>query len=152
VKEDKHIIDIKNKRATFEYFLVQNFTAGLVLYGTEIKAIREGKANLSDAYCLFNNEELWVEQMHISEYRFGSYYNHEVKRSRKLLLNRNELRKLKVKSNERGFTIVPTLLFIDNRGFAKLEIALARGKHSYDKRETIKQKDNKRELDRIMKY
>ncbi|MDR0789974.1 MAG: SsrA-binding protein SmpB [Bacteroidales bacterium] len=152
MKEDKHIIDIKNKRATFEYFLVQNFTAGLVLYGTEIKAIREGKANLSDAYCLFNNEELWVEQMHISEYRFGSYYNHEVKRSRKLLLNRNELRKLKVKSNERGFTIVPTLLFIDNRGFAKLEIALARGKHSYDKRETIKQKDNKRELDRIMKY
>jgi SsrA-binding protein len=151
VKEDKHIIDIKNKRATFEYFLVQNFTAGLALYGTEIKAIREGKANLSDAYCLFANNELWVEQMHISEYRFGSYYNHEVKRSRKLLLNKNELRKLKAKSNERGFTIIPTLLFVDNRGYAKLEIALAKGKHSYDKRESIKQKDTKRELDRIMK-
>jgi SsrA-binding protein len=152
VKEEKHLVDIKNKRATFEYFLVQTFTAGLVLYGTEIKAIREGKANLSDAYCLFNNEELWVEQMHIAEYRFGSYYNHDVKRSRKLLLNRNELRKLKAKSNEKGFTIIPTLLFIDQRGFAKLEIALAKGKHAYDKRETIKERDNKRDLDRLMRY
>jgi SsrA-binding protein len=152
VKDNNHIIEIKNKKASYEYFLVQTFTAGLVLRGTEIKAIREGKANLSDAYCLFSNDELWVEQMHISEYRFGSYYNHEVKRNRKLLLNRNELRKLKSKSNERGFTIVPTLLFIDNRGFAKLEIALAKGKHAYDKRESIKQKDTKRELDRIMKY
>ena len=152
MKESKHTIYIRNKKATFEYFLVQNFTAGLVLRGTEIKAIREGKVNLSDAYCLFVNEELWVEQMHISEYRFGSYYNHEVKRSRKLLLNRNELRKLRSKSNEKGFTIIPTVLFVDNRGFAKLEISLAKGKHSYDKRESIKQKDNKRELDRIMKY
>ncbi|MDR1006460.1 MAG: SsrA-binding protein SmpB [Bacteroidales bacterium] len=152
MKEEKHLVDIKNKRATFEYFLVQTFTAGLVLYGTEIKAIREGKANLSDAYCLFNNEELWVEQMHIAEYRFGSYYNHDVKRSRKLLLNRNELRKLKAKSNEKGFTIIPTLLFIDQRGFAKLEIALAKGKHAYDKRETIKERDNKRDLDRLMRY
>lgn len=148
---DKHIIDIKNKRAAFEYFFVQTFTAGMVLMGTEIKAIREGKANLTDAYCSFSNGELWVNNLHISEYRFGSYYNHEVKRARKLLLNSNELKKLEAKTKEKGFTIIPTLLFIDSRGFAKIEIALAKGKQSFDKRETIKQKDNKRELDRLMK-
>lgn len=148
---DKHIIDIKNKRAAFEYFFVQTFTAGMVLMGTEIKAIREGKANLTDAYCSFANGELWVNNLHISEYRFGSYYNHEVKRARKLLLNSNELKKLEAKTKEKGFTIIPTLLFIDSRGFAKIEIALAKGKQSFDKRETIKQKDNKRELDRLLK-
>ncbi|MBP1629289.1 MAG: smpB [Bacteroidetes bacterium] len=148
---DKHIIDIKNKRAAFEYFFVQTFTAGMVLMGTEIKAIREGKANLTDAYCSFSNGELWVNNLHISEYRFGSYYNHEVKRARKLLLNSNELKKLESKTKEKGFTIIPTLLFIDSRGFAKIEIALAKGKQSFDKRETIKQKDNKRELDRLLK-
>lgn len=148
---DKHIIDIKNKRAAFEYFFVQTFTAGMVLMGTEIKAIREGKANLTDAYCSFSNGELWVNNLHISEYRFGSYYNHEVKRARKLLLNSNELKKLEAKTKEKGFTIIPTLLFIDSRGFAKIEIALAKGKQSFDKRETIKQKDNKRELDRLLK-
>jgi SsrA-binding protein len=150
--EEKHLIDIKNKKAGFEYFFVQTFRAGLVLYGTEIKSIREGKVNLSDSYCLFNKGELWVHDMHISEYRFGSYYNHQAKRTRKLLLKKNELRKLENKSKEKGFTIIPTLLFVDERGYAKLEIALCKGKHSYDKRETIKLKDNKRELERALKY
>lgn len=150
--EEKHIIDIKNKKASFEYYFVQTFRAGLVLYGTEIKSIREGKVNLSDSYCLFSRGELWVHDMHISEYRFGSYYNHQAKRTRKLLLKKNELRKLENKSKEKGFTIIPTLLFVDERGFAKLEIALCKGKHSYDKRESIKLKDNKRELERALKY
>jgi SsrA-binding protein len=150
--EEKHLIDIKNKKASFEYYFVQTFRAGLVLYGTEIKSIREGKVNLSDSYCLFSKGELWVHDMHISEYRFGSYYNHQAKRTRKLLLKKNELRKLENKSKEKGFTIIPTLLFVDERGDAKLEIALCKGKHSYDKRETIKLKDNKRELERALKY
>lgn len=150
--EEKHLIDIKNKKASFEYYFVQTFQAGLVLYGTEIKSIREGKVNLSDSYCLFSKGELWVHDMHISEYRFGSYYNHQAKRTRKLLLKKNELRKLENKSKEKGFTIIPTLLFVDERGYAKLEIALCKGKHSYDKRETIKLKDNKRELERALKY
>lgn len=150
--EEKHLIDIKNKKTGFEYFFVQTFRAGLVLYGTEIKSIREGKVNLSDSYCLFSKGELWVHDMHISEYRFGSYYNHQAKRTRKLLLKKNELRKLENKSKEKGFTIIPTLLFVDERGYAKLEIALCKGKHSYDKRETIKLKDNKRELERALKY
>lgn len=151
VKEEKHIIDIRNKRASFEYFFILTYTAGMQLCGTEIKSIREGKANLTDAYCTFVGDELWVNNLHISEYRFGSYYNHEAKRARKLLLNKNELRKLQAKTKEKGLTIIPTLLFIDSRGFAKLEIALAKGKHSYDKRETIKQNESKRELDRMMK-
>lgn len=150
--EEKHLIDIKNKKASFEYYFVQTFRAGLVLYGTEIKSIREGKVNLSDSYCLFSRGELWVHDMHISEYRFASYYNHQAKRTRKLLLKKNELRKLENKSKEKGFTIIPTLLFVDERGFAKLEIALCKGKHSYDKRESIKLKDNKRELERALKY
>ncbi len=150
--EEKHLIDIKNKKASFEYYFVQTFRAGLVLYGTEIKSIREGKVNLSDSYCLFSRGELWVHDMHISEYRFGSYYNHQAKRTRKLLLKKNELRKLENKSKEKGFTIIPTLLFVDERGYAKLEIALCKGKHSYDKRESIKLKDNKRELERALKY
>lgn len=150
--EEKHLIDIKNKKASFEYYFVQTFRAGLVLCGTEIKSIREGKVNLSDSYCLFSKGELWVHDMHISEYRFGSYYNHQAKRTRKLLLKKNELRKLENKSKEKGFTIIPTLLFVDERGFAKLEIALCKGKHSYDKRESIKLKDNKRELERALKF
>ncbi|MDR0972210.1 MAG: SsrA-binding protein SmpB [Bacteroidales bacterium] len=150
-KEEKHIIDIKNKRAAFEYFFLQSFVAGMQLYGTEIKSIREGKANLTDAYCAFDKDELWVLNLHIAEYRFGSYYNHEAKRQRKLLLNRSELRKLQLKTKEKGLTIIPTLLFVDYRGYAKLEIALAKGKHSYDKRETIKQNQTKRELDRVIK-
>jgi len=141
-------VTIKNKRASHEYFLVQEFTAGIQLTGTEIKSIRDGKASIADAYCSFTGTELFVRNMHIAEYTMGTHYNHEPKRDRKLLLTKKELRKLQTKVNERGFTIVPTLLFINEKGYAKLTIALAKGKHSYDKRETLKQKDIQREIDR----
>jgi len=134
-------ITIKNRKAEFEYFLLTKFTAGLVLTGTEIKSIRSGKANIQDAYCSFENGELWVHNMHVSEYSHGSYNNHEAKRDRKLLLNKREIKKLLIKLNERGFTIIPTLLYINENGYAKLDIALARGKKKYDKRESIKEKD-----------
>ena len=140
---------IKNKRATFDYELVDKFTAGIVLVGTEIKSIRLGKASLVDTYCYFVRGELWVKNMHIAEYFYGSYNNHAARRDRKLLLERKELRKLKQAVKNPGFTIVPTRLFINEKGLAKLVIALARGKHEYDKRETIKERDDKRELDRI---
>lgn len=146
--EEKNIIEIKNKRAAFEYFLVDEYTAGIVLTGTEIKSIRDGKANLSDAYCAFVGNELFVKQMHISEYRFGSYYNHQAKRDRKLLLNRRELRKLQNRIKERGYTIVPVMLFVNPQGRAKLLISLAKGKKFFDKRESIKEKDSKRSLER----
>jgi len=136
-------ITIKNRKAEFEYFLITKFTAGLVLTGTEIKSIRSGKANIQDAYCSFENGELWVHNMHVSEYSHGSYNNHEAKRDRKLLLNKREIKKLLIKLNERGFTIIPTLLYINENGYAKLDIALARGKKKYDKRESIKEKDNR---------
>ena len=138
-------ISIKNRKAEFEYFLLTKFTAGLVLTGTEIKSIRAGKANIQDAYCAFANGELWVYNMHVSEYDNGSYNNHIAKRDRKLLLNKREIKKLLVKLNERGFTIIPTLLYINENGYAKLDIALARGKKKYDKREAIKEKDNNRQ-------
>lgn len=146
--EPKNIIEIKNKRADYEYFLLDEYTAGLVLTGTEIKSIREGRANLNDAYCAFTGNELYVREMHISEYRFGSYLNHTAKRDRKLLLNARELRKLQNRIKERGFTIVPVMLFVNPQGLAKLQIALAKGKHHYDKRESIKEKDTRRELAR----
>lgn len=145
-------IKIKNKRASFEYFLIETFTAGIVLTGTEIKSIREGKASLVDSYCSFRDFELFVVGMHIAEYAQGTYNNHNPKRDRKLLLNARELRKLKNKVQEKGFTIVPVTLFINDNGLAKLDIALARGKHYYDKRESLKIKDSKRELDRLGKY
>jgi SsrA-binding protein len=141
-------ISIKNRKAEYEYFLLTKYTAGLVLTGTEIKSIRAGKANIQDAYCSFENGELWVHNMHVSEYAHGSYNNHEAKRDRKLLLNKREIKKLLVKLNERGFTIIPTLLYINENGYAKLDIALARGKKKYDKRETIKEKDNRLNYDR----
>jgi SsrA-binding protein len=141
-------ISIKNKKAGHEYFLLQELTAGIQLLGTEIKSIRDGKANIVDAYCTFRGDELFVINMHISEYTFGTYNNHEPKRDRKLLLTKRELKKFQTKVKERGFTIVPTLLFINEKGLAKLTIALARGKHHYDKRETLKQKDHKREMER----
>ena len=134
-------VSIKNKRASFEYFLIQEITAGIQLTGTEIKSIRDGKANITDAYCSFTGNELFVRNMHIAEYSFGTHYNHEPKRDRRLLLNKRELKKLSTKVKERGFTIIPVLLFINENGLAKLNIALAKGKHSYDKRETLKQKD-----------
>ncbi len=144
-------IRIKNKRANREYFLLEKYVAGIVLTGTEIKSIRNGKANLSDAYCVFENGELFVRAMHIAEYEYGTYNNHLAKRDRKLLLTKRELKKLNTKVKEKGLTIVPTVLFINERGLAKLEIALARGKHYYDKREDLKKKDIQREIDRHMK-
>jgi len=140
-------ISIKNRKAEYEYFLLSKFTAGLALTGTEIKSIRAGKANIQDAYCSFENSELWVHNMHVSEYANGSYNNHEAKRDRKLLLNKREIKKLLTKLNERGFTIIPTLLFINENGYAKLDIHLARGKKKYDKREYIKEKDSRLHYD-----
>ncbi|MBQ6726788.1 MAG: SsrA-binding protein SmpB [Bacteroidales bacterium] len=146
--QEKNIIEIRNKRATYEYFLVDTYTAGIVLTGTEIKSIRDGKANLADSYCAFRGHELFVSEMHISEYRFGSYLNHPAKRDRKLLLTKRELHKLQNKVKEKGYTIIPVMLFVNPKGLAKLDIALAKGKKFYDKRESIKERDNKRELER----
>ena len=142
----QHAIAIKNKRAEFEYFLLTKYTAGLVLTGTEIKSIRSGKANLADAYCLFVQGELWVHNMHVSEYFQGSYNNHDPKRDRKLLLQHREIKKIESKLNEKGITIIPTCLWINEKGYAKLDIALARGKKMYDKREALKEKEYKRSL------
>lgn len=150
--EEKNIIEIKNKRAAYEYFLVDDYTAGLVLTGTEIKSIRDGKANLSDAYCVFIGNELFVREMHISEYRFGSYLNHAAKRDRKLLLNRKELNKLQSRIKERGYTIIPVMLYVNPQGRAKLLISLARGKKFFDKRESIKEKDTHRDMQRELSY
>ena len=137
-------ISIKNKRASFEYFLIDRYTAGIVLTGTEIKSIREGKASLADSYCTFSGNELFVVGMHIAEYAFGTYNNHVPKRDRKLLLTMRELRKLKTKIAEKGFTIVPIEVFVNEKGLAKMEIALAKGKHFYDKRDSLKEKDSKK--------
>lgn len=143
-----NVIEIRNKRASFEYFLVEEFKAGIQLTGTEIKSIREGKANIADAFCTFIDGELFIKAMHIAEYVLGTFFNHEPKRDRKLLLTKRELKKLLTKVNEKGFTIVPTLLYINEKGLAKINIALARGKHFYDKRDTLKKKDQKRDFDR----
>ena len=142
-------ISIKNKKASFEYSFLVSFTAGIMLTGTEVKAIREGKANLSDSFCILANGDLWVKNMHISEYKQGSYNNHEPKRLRKLLLNKSELVKIQSKLKEKGVTIIPIQLFFNERGLAKLEIALARGKKTFDKREDIKKKDQQREIARV---
>jgi len=144
-------INIKNKRASFEYEFLDKYIAGIKLTGTEIKSIRTGNANINDAFCIFVNTELFVRGMHISEYDKGTYNNHDPKQDRKLLLNRKELNKLKRKSQEKGLTIVATFLFVNAKGLAKLEIALSRGKKQFDKREDIKKKDVNRELDRARK-
>ncbi|GGH23385.1 SsrA-binding protein SmpB [Sphingobacterium alkalisoli] len=144
-------INIKNKRASFEYHLLDKYVAGIRLLGTEIKSIREGKANINDSFCAFFEDGLYIRNMHIAEYSFGSFYNHESKRDRQLLLNKKELKKIKEKGEEKGYTIVPLRIFISERGFAKVEIAVAQGKKDFDKRETIKDRDSKRELDRVMK-
>lgn len=145
-------INIKNKRASFDYVISDTYTAGIVLTGTEIKSIRLGKASLVDTYCIFIGDELWVKNMYVAEYFYGSYNNHTARRDRKLLLERKELRKLRQSVKNPGFTIVPTRLFINERGLAKLVIGLARGKHEYDKRESIKERDDKREMDRIKRH
>jgi len=141
-------IVIKNKKASFEYFLLEFFTAGIQLTGTEIKSIRLGKVSLREAYCTFINDELFVRSMHIAEYKYGTHYNHDPKRDRKLLLNKRELKKLYTKVREKGLTIVPVKLFINERGLAKLSIALAKGKHFFDKRESLKKRETKRDIDR----
>lgn len=142
-------IEIKNKRAGFEYEFIENYTAGIVLSGTEIKSIRAGKASLVESYCYFVNGELYVKNMHIAQYWWGNLFNHDPRRDRKLLLNKKELRKLQRAVRERGLTIVATRLFIAGNGYAKLNIALARGKREYDKRESIKEKDLKRAMERL---
>jgi SsrA-binding protein len=142
---------IKNKRAYFEYTILDKYTAGIKLLGTEIKSIREGKANLGDAFCTFIDNQLYVRNLHISEYSHGSFYNHEAKRDRVLLLTKKELKKLQTRGEEKGLTIVPLAMFISDRGFAKLEIGLAQGKKTFDKRESIKERDTKIEMDRAMK-
>lgn len=145
-------ISIRNKKAFFEYEMIETFVAGIQLVGTEIKSIRSAKASLVDSYCQFYLGELYVKNMHISEYDFGNINNHVAKRDRKLLLQKRELDKLAKKLKESGLTIVPLKLFITDKGFAKLEIALAKGKKVYDKRETLKEKDSKRDMDRAMKH
>ena len=145
-------IHIKNKKARFEYELLEEYTAGIVLTGTEIKSIRNSKASIAESFCEFNERgELFTINMHIEEYAFGTRYNHRPKAQRKLLLNKKELKKLQREVQNTGLTIVPLRLFITDKGFAKLRIALAKGKKLYDKRETIKDRDNKRDLDRIKK-
>lgn len=144
-------INIKNKKATFDYELLDTYTAGIVLTGTEIKSIRQSKASLADTYCAFINGELWVKGMHIAEYFYGSYNNHQAKRDRKLLLTGKELRKLAADSKNPGFTIVPTRMFINEKGLAKVVIALARGKHQYDKRDSLRENDDRREMARAMR-
>jgi SsrA-binding protein len=140
-----------NKRAKFEYHFISELEAGIVLTGTEIKSVRAGKTNLNDAYCLFQKGELYVRSMYIQEYELGTYSNHDARRIRKLLINRSELTKFERRVKEKGFTIVPYQLYINEKGLAKLSIALAQGKKAYDKRETIKEKDNKRDMDRLKK-
>lgn len=144
-------INIKNKRASFDYEFIETYTAGIVLTGTEIKSIRTGKASLVDTYCLFEKNELWVRNMYISEYFYGSYNNHVARRDRKLLLNKKELKKIQRMVKETGYTIVPTRIFLNERGLAKVNIAVARGKKQYDKRQSLREKDDKRTMDRAMR-
>ncbi|HEX2393761.1 MAG TPA: SsrA-binding protein SmpB [Bacteroidales bacterium] len=144
-------VDIKNKKAWHEYEILDKYIAGIQLTGTEIKSIRAGKASLVDSYCYFIEDELYVKGMHIAEYDFGNIFNHFPKRDRKLLLKRRELKKLQKSIKEKGLTIVTLKLFISEKSYAKLEIALARGKKEYDKREVLKKKDSHREMDRMMK-
>ena len=144
-------ITIKNKRASFDYELLETFTAGLVLTGTEIKSIRLGTASLADTFAIVEHGEVWVKNMYVAEYFFGTYNNHAPRRDRKLLLNRKEIRRLQTAAKDRGFTLVPTRLFINERGLAKLVLAIARGKKEYDKRQSIRERDDRREMDRMFK-
>ena len=147
----KSPVSIRNKKASFEYFFVDTYTAGIVLTGTDIKSIRMGKASLVDTFCYIHNGEIWVKGMNISPYFYGSYNNHESKRDRKLLLNKKDIHTLQDDTKQVGFTIIPTLLFIDDHGRAKLDIALCRGKKEFDKRQTLKEKEDRREMDRARK-
>lgn len=144
-------VNIQNKRAKFEFEFLEKYTAGIVLAGTEIKSIRLGKASIADSFCEFQNGELFMINSHIEEYSFGTHYNHKAKSERKLLLNKKELKSLHKSVQNKGLTIVPLRLFTNEKGLAKVEIALVRGKKLYDKRETIKDRDNKINLDRLKK-
>ena len=142
-------INIKNRRATFDYAIVETYTAGIVLTGTEIKSIRLGKASLADTYCYVNNGEVWIKNMYIAEYFYGTYNNHNERRERKLLLNRREIADLQKNGKESGFSIIPLKLFISDKGYAKIVIALARGKKEFDKRQSIKEREDKRDMARM---
>lgn len=143
--------EIKNRKAKFEYNFIQGFEAGVMLQGTEVKSLRKGEANMNDAYCLFVKGELFIKNLYIAEYDHGNINNHETRRDRKLLLKKSELSKIERKSAEKGYTIVPYKIYFSDRGFAKIEIFLAQGKKAYDKRQSIKEKDHQREMDRINK-
>jgi SsrA-binding protein len=143
--------EIKNRSAYFEYYIDDKFTAGMVLTGTEVKSLREGKANFNDSYCIFNKGELWIRSFHISEYSHGTVNNHDPVRERKLLLNKRELKKLQARIKEQGYTIVPLRLFFNEKNLIKLDIGLGKGKKLHDKRETIKQRDTDREIKRYLK-
>ena len=147
----KDFINIKNRKASHEYEFIDKYVTGVVLKGTEIKSIRNSQVNMSDSHCVFIEEELWIKNLHISEYGNGGYTNHEPKRERKLLLNKQELEKIHGKVKTKGVTIIPLRLFVNEKGRAKIEIAVAKGKKLFDKRESLKEKDNKRDLDRIRK-
>jgi SsrA-binding protein len=144
-------MEIKNRQAYFEYFFDDKYVAGIVLTGTEVKSLREGKANFNDSYCVFYKGELWIKSFHISEYSHGTINNHDPIRERKLLLNKRELKKLAAKIKEKGYTIIPLRLFFNEKNLAKMEIGLGKGKKLHDKRETIKQRDTERELKRYVK-
>lgn len=144
-------INIKNKRASFDYELLDTYTAGIVLTGTEIKSIRLGKASLVDTFCFFNNGELWIKNMYIAEYFYGTYNNHNARRDRKLLLTAKELQKIQRLTKEAGYSVIPTKIFISDKGLAKVVVAVAKGKKAYDKRESIKEREDKRTMDRAFK-
>lgn len=144
-------VNIRNKRATFDYEILDTYTAGLVLTGTEIKSLRSGKAGLTDSFCLFDKGELWAKNTYIAEYFYGTYNNHNAHRDRKLLLTHRELHALQQDAKESGLTIVPLRLYINEKGLAKLDVALARGKHQYDKRDTLRDKEDLRDMDRARK-
>ncbi len=144
-------VNIQNRRARFDYEITETFTAGMVLTGTEIKSIRNGKASLADTYCVVDNGEVWVKGMHIAEYFYGSYNNHSTRRDRKLLLTRKEIMRLSKAADDVGFTIVPLKVFISDKGYAKMLIGIGRGKKQYDKRQSIREREDKRNIDRIMK-
>ncbi len=144
-------VNIKNRRASFDYEITDTYTAGMVLTGTEIKSIRAGKASLADSYCLIENGEVWVKGMHVAEYFYGSYNNHTTRRDRKLLLSKKEIQKLRKAADDPGYTIIPLRVFISEKGYAKMVIGVARGKKQYDKRNSIKEREEKRNLDRLMR-
>ena len=148
----KSAVNIRNKKASFEYFFIETYTAGIVLTGTEIKSIRLGKASLVDTFCYINNGEIWVKGMNITPYFYGSDNNHEAKRDRKLLLNRREIARLESATKQTGYTIIPLLVFLDEHGRAKMDLALCKGKKEFDKRQTLKAKEDRREMDRAMKH